>query len=439
MSIDHILSSITNTPLMITPDKLAIIMDVLKQKQPLSIDFGKIQIAGNAGAPPSAALLPTPARQAHGAAGLGIAVIDVCGSLVNRQAPGDSGIANYRNIRQSLSEAANDTGVGGIIIDFDSFGGMAAGADRLARDIRAAAAVKPVYAYVDTAAYSAAYYLAAACSKIILADNDSGVGSIGVIAIHRDQSAKNEKDGYKYTAIFSGSRKTDYSPHGPLSDDLAAELQASVDKTRLVFATAVAGFRNLQVDDVLATEAGVYHGMDAVRMGLADEVANFDETVAMLIAAMAKNEKYGNNEKESGGAMGTNAENKKSGEMDMTTKERFAALLANDDAPAALAELGYFAEDGTELAERIDTAAAAAYTSGMEAAGKLLAMVDLAGAPLAIASDLIDKNVSYDDAAQVIQDYRAAAAASPVLSTINEQTGTGKHPLIAKTEQLAAA
>jgi len=171
MSIDHILASITNTPLMVTPDKLAVIMDVLSSRHQLSLDLGHLQ-----GLVPDPSAAAPASRAANGAAA-GISILPVTGSLVNRASAGASGMVNYRDLQRQLAAMVRDPDIGGIILDFDSHGGMVAGVDRLARDIRRADREKPVWAFVDTACYSAAYYLAAACGRVILADDTGGVGS----------------------------------------------------------------------------------------------------------------------------------------------------------------------------------------------------------------------------------------------------------------------
>lgn len=82
--------------------------------------------------------------------------------------------------------------------------------------MREATAVKPIWAVANDAAFSAAYAIAAA-QRVIVTET-GGVGSIGVIALHIDQSVQDANDGYRYTAITAGSHKNDFSPHEPLSD-----------------------------------------------------------------------------------------------------------------------------------------------------------------------------------------------------------------------------
>ena len=72
-----------------------------------------------------------------------------------------------------------------------------------------------------------------------------GIGSIGVIALHVDQSLKDSQDGVAYTAIYAGQHKNDFSPHAPLSPQAAQSLQTEVDRLYALFVEHVAQMRKL--------------------------------------------------------------------------------------------------------------------------------------------------------------------------------------------------
>ena len=71
---------------------------------------------------------------------------------------------------------------------------QAVGCKELADYIYQSRDTKPITAIVNYSAYSAAYFIASACSKIIVSQT-SGVGSIGVIMEHLDTSKMEEKWG----------------------------------------------------------------------------------------------------------------------------------------------------------------------------------------------------------------------------------------------------
>jgi ClpP class serine protease len=88
----------------------------------------------------------------------------------------------------------------------------------------------------------------------------------------------------KPTLIFAGSHKVDGNPFEPLSDAVRADLQASVDAHYRQFLDTVAAGRGrkLTADMARATEARTFIGTEAIRLGLADRIASFDEVLASL-------------------------------------------------------------------------------------------------------------------------------------------------------------
>jgi ClpP class serine protease len=136
-----------------------------------------------------------------------------------------------------------------------------------------------VWAVANDAAYSAAYAIAASAQRLFVTET-GGVGSIGVIALHVDQSVKDAKDGYRFTAVTAGAHKNDYSPHEPLSDAAKTELQGEVDRLYAIFTEHVAAMRGLDLDAVRATEAGLFFGTNAVAQGLADGIQTLDATLS---------------------------------------------------------------------------------------------------------------------------------------------------------------
>ena len=101
-----------------------------------------------------------------------------------------------------------------------------------------------------------------------------GVGSIGVIALHVDQSAFDEKVGRKYTAIYAGKHKNDFSSHEPLTDGARATLQAEIDRLYDLFVDTVARNRGVDANAIRKTDAALYYAERALSGGLAanDEV-----------------------------------------------------------------------------------------------------------------------------------------------------------------------
>jgi len=192
-----------------------------------------------------------------------------------------SGLTTYDDIRNDL-RAALESNAKAILLDIDSYGGEAAGVMDLSDEIFEAREQKPIYAIANESAFSAAYAIASGADKIYLS-RTGHVGSIGVIAVHRDQSAADEKDGMKYTTIFKGDRKADLSPHAPLSDEGKAILEEEVSEHYDLFTKTVARNRGLKVAEVISTQAGMFMGQKAVDRGLADEIVSPSQVVDKIL------------------------------------------------------------------------------------------------------------------------------------------------------------
>ena len=270
MSLLHLASRLYGVPLLITRTKLDVILAVLGPR----IGLPSVQ------ATPA---LPAP-RVPQAPARAGIAQIPVHGTLVRRSLglEAASGLTSYQDIALSLDEALADPQVHGILLDIDSPGGEAGGVFELAQRIRAASRIKPVWAHANDAAYSAAYALGCAASRLTVSAT-GGIGSIGVIALHVDQSLKDSQDGVAYTAIYAGQHKNDFSPHAPLSPQAAQSLQTEVDRLYVLFVEHVAQMRKLDPGLVRGTEAAVLCGDAAVAAGLADGVSSYSQLLDAFI------------------------------------------------------------------------------------------------------------------------------------------------------------
>ena len=264
----HLAGRLFGVPLLIHRPKLDVILSVMAPR--LGLDGTLPQAALPS---PRPVVSPTP----------GIAILPIHGSLVRRTLgmEAESGLLSYQAIQVGLAAALVDPAVAGILLDVDSPGGEAGGVFDLADRIAAAAKVKPIWAIANESAFSAAYALASAASRLVVT-RTSGIGSVGVIAMHIDQSGMDAKAGLQFTPIVAGAHKNDLSPHTAITDEARAMLQAEVDRLYGLFIDTVAGHGRLTADALRATEAGLYFGDAAVAVGLADAVATFDDTLAEM-------------------------------------------------------------------------------------------------------------------------------------------------------------
>ncbi|AZU37145.1 capsid protein [Wolbachia endosymbiont of Bemisia tabaci] len=201
------------------------------------------------------------------------AIIPIHGILTKKPEAFDDflGMTSYEKIQEEIEEALEDEKVEIILLDIDSPGGEVNGVFDLADFVYSARGKKRIIAIANDDAYSAAYAIASSAEKIFLT-RTSGIGSIGVIASHIDQSRFDEKQGIKYTTIFAGSRKNDLNPHEPMTSESLESLQKEVDRLYEMFLQLIARNRGLSIEKIRSTEAGLYFGEKAIEIGLADEI-----------------------------------------------------------------------------------------------------------------------------------------------------------------------
>ena len=210
----------------------------------------------------------------------GIAVLPVIGTLVHRGDSLDalSGVVSYVRLQNDLTALLAEPSVTGILLDIDSGGGEVAGLQELADFLLAARAIKPIWAFANTRAASAAYWLAACCERVIVAPHGA-VGSIGVLVQHQDVSKALEKRGVVTSFVFAGRHKVDGNPFEPLPDSVRARLQTQVDALYAEFVATVAKAREIEPVIVRGTEALMIGAEQAVTIGLADAVGTYGATL----------------------------------------------------------------------------------------------------------------------------------------------------------------
>ena len=287
----HIAGRVLDTPLVIGQAKLEAILAVIGPRIGIEAPASGMLGISNLEGLPAPAVMDGAGRR-RGTTYLvtpeGIAVIAVFGTLVKRAGAIEaaSGLTSYGHLEEQILDAATDPAVRAILLEVDSPGGEAAGVFDLADLVHEARSLKPVWAVADEEAFSGAYAIASAAERLIV-PRTGGLGSIGVVAVHVDRSARDAMEGFRTTTVYAGAAKNDFNPHETLKDGARQTLQAEVDRVYALFVETVARNRGLTADAVRATEARLYFGEDAVRAGLADEVGTLRDALAALAANLA--------------------------------------------------------------------------------------------------------------------------------------------------------
>lgn len=279
----RVASLIFNQPLLILPETAATIATALADR--FGIDAGDISefdASRFVGRPVEQRLGNGAVREVYRLDD-GVALINVHGELVNRGAwiGASSGLTSYEGLDAALRAARDDAGVRAIVLDMNSPGGSAAGAMETASLVRQIAGKKPIVAFVNAMAASAAYAIATGASRIVSLPS-AMLGSIGVVWMHLDRSAQMDKSGVRPTILTAGAYKADGHPFAALPDDARARIQAQIDSVYALFVETVASHRGMDAADVRSTEAGLFMGRAAVERGLADQVGGLDDVFAFL-------------------------------------------------------------------------------------------------------------------------------------------------------------
>jgi signal peptide peptidase SppA len=194
-----------------------------------------------------------------------------------------SGATSLQEFQGQFREAVASADVAAILLNVDSPGGSSELVQETTTEILKARGTKPIVAVANTWMASAAYHIASAADEIVVTPSGE-VGSIGVITMHEDISAMQEKLGVKTTLVSAGKYKTERWPTEALSEEATAEMQASVDATYNTFVKDVAKGRGVPVKTVEADfgQGRMVMAEKAVELGMADRVGTFDETLARL-------------------------------------------------------------------------------------------------------------------------------------------------------------
>jgi ClpP class serine protease len=181
-----------------------------------------------------------------------------------------------------------------VILRIDSPGGVVAGLNETVKELRSIRQEfgRPLIAFADEMAASAAYALCCACDEVILPAS-AIVGSIGVISTMVDQTAQDKKQGLRFVTLTSGARKADGHPHVAIDDDAISVEQGRVDKLARQFYKQVQKARGLPISTIQGFQAGIFLGSEAVRAGVADGVMGWKQFIAELQITLAQSDSTG--------------------------------------------------------------------------------------------------------------------------------------------------
>lgn len=220
-----------------------------------------------------------------------VARIQVDGTLVHKLGGVEpySGMIGYDCLEKIVSDAQANKEVGAVLLDIDSPGGEVAGCFEFARKLRtmgASSGGKPIVAFANEMASSAAYAVACCCDAVMT--TETGIaGSIGVWTMLVDMTKGLSKNGIEVTMIRAGERKARGGPYEHADKATFDKLQGWIDQTWNLFADLVADNRPISHQAVMSLEGDWFTGNDALGLGLVDAV-DTPEAIFQAVAKLAR-------------------------------------------------------------------------------------------------------------------------------------------------------
>ncbi|KNZ31820.1 MAG: peptidase S49 [Methylibium sp. NZG] len=195
--------------------------------------------------------------------------------------------ASAANLLPGLKQAFEDASAQAVVLRINSPGGSPVQAGIIHDEIVRLKALhkKKVYAVVEEACASGAYYIAVAADEIY-ADKASIVGSIGVLMNGFGFEGLMEKLGIERRLLTAGENKGMGDPFGPLSPKDRAYTQAMLDQIHQQFITVVKAGRGERLKPSPDTFSGLYwNGEQAVALGLIDQLGSLDSVARNVVKA----------------------------------------------------------------------------------------------------------------------------------------------------------
>jgi len=191
------------------------------------------------------------------------------------------GAVDTEDISANITAALDNPDVTAILLDVNSPGGVCNGTPECAQIIADANEQKPVMAYSDGEACSAAYWLASS-AKAIYGSVSAEFGSVGVYLPWCDETEAYSKEGVKIELIKNtgGDFKGAGYPGTALTPEQKAELQRGVDQIFAMFTGHIIDRRGPVNPNALRGQT--FLSAEAKKMGLIDEVATFAQAVSDL-------------------------------------------------------------------------------------------------------------------------------------------------------------
>jgi len=182
---------------------------------------------------------------------------------------------NLDSTLKSLKKAKEDNTIKAVVLEINSPGGTVIASRELANAVKNLD--KPTVAVIREVGASGAYWVASS-ADVIIADELSITGSIGVISSYLQFSKIMEEYGITYERLTAGSYKDLGSPYKELTQNERNILQSKLNIIQGVFINEVK--ENRQITDLNRVSTGEFFlGVEAKELGLIDKFGDRDTAI----------------------------------------------------------------------------------------------------------------------------------------------------------------
>lgn len=210
-----------------------------------------------------------------------IGLVSIAGTILDGSQP--RGSAGGENISAMIKEARNEKNLKALVLRVNTPGGSAFASEIIREQVLA---IKdrgiPIVVSMGGLAASGGYWISAD-SDYIFAHESSVTGSIGVAAILFDAQETIKKIGLNEDGVsnspFAGSLNNGVLLSSP-SEEVVDLIQGNVDRLYNDFIEIVANGRGISTEEAnLIAKGRVWSGVDALEVGLIDQIGSLDDAI----------------------------------------------------------------------------------------------------------------------------------------------------------------
>ncbi|MFL2824363.1 MAG: signal peptide peptidase SppA [Alphaproteobacteria bacterium] len=210
-----------------------------------------------------------------------IGLVSIAGTILDGSQP--RGSAGGENISAMIKEARNEKNLKALVLRVNTPGGSAFASEIIREQVLA---IKdrgiPIVVSMGGLAASGGYWISAD-SDYIFAHESSVTGSIGVAAILFDAQETIKKIGLNEDGVsnspFAGSLNNGVLLSSP-SEEVVDLIQGNVDRLYNDFIEIVANGRGISIEEAnLIAKGRVWSGVDALEVGLIDQIGSLDDAI----------------------------------------------------------------------------------------------------------------------------------------------------------------